>query len=250
MKAVLVVWVLVSPAQLGHASVHALEVPVVGAELFGGDLPVAVDHGTMRSGGHLRPGAAAVQQQVEVPPDVSQIVLQRNGVRGEGGEDQVPVRGDAVGPVEMPLGLVETRRGTAGNAHEVAAIVVGPVVVWTNEPARVTVFHLADPASSMRTNVRYGMELTLVVQAQEKRDCAGVGLNEITRATELAPVSQVQPTPGKYRCLFERKDGRVCKYSTADRPIAAVDEGSRHDLCKFQASAYGIIKRRIVPSPL
>jgi hypothetical protein len=74
------------------------------------------------------------------------------------------------------------------------------------------------------------MELTLVVQAQEKRDRPGVGLNEVTRATELAAVAQVEPTSGKHRCLLERKDSRVRKYPAADRPITDIDQRSRHDL--------------------
>jgi hypothetical protein len=74
------------------------------------------------------------------------------------------------------------------------------------------------------------MELALVVPAQEKRDRPGVGLNEITRAAELAPVSEVQPASGKYRCLFQRKDSRVGEHLAADRPIGDVDEVSRHDI--------------------
>jgi hypothetical protein len=89
--------------------VYTLEMPVVGAELFGGNLPVAVNHGTMSSGGYLGSGAAAVQQQVQVPPHFSQVILQGNGISGERRENQISIGGDPIGFEKAPLGFVETR---------------------------------------------------------------------------------------------------------------------------------------------
>jgi hypothetical protein len=67
----------------------------------------------------------------------------------------------------MPLGLVEPRGSTPWNAYEVAAIVVGPIVVRTDESACLAVFDLANPGAAVCTDIRDGMELTIVVEAQE-----------------------------------------------------------------------------------
>jgi hypothetical protein len=79
----------------------------------------------------------------------------------------------------------------------------------------------------MSANVRYDLESPFIVQAQKKGDGPCVGLNEITRHAELAAVPHVQPAPGEYCSLLQRKDSRICEDLAADRPIAAVNEASQ-----------------------
>lgn len=114
------------------------------------------------------------------------------------------------------------------NRYEVAPIVVRPIVIRTNKLAGVTILDLADPASSMGTNVCNGVELTFFIQTKEERHRPSVGLNEVTVARELASVPQVEPTSGEYSPLFECKNIRIRKYTTADRAVVDVDEGPGH----------------------
>jgi len=66
--------------------------------------------------------------------------------------------------------------------------------------------------------------LQLVGRIQE----ASSGLDEIALVRELAAMSQVQPALGEHRRLFECKDIGIREYTTADRPVAGVDEGPDH----------------------
>lgn len=97
MKAVLAGGIFIAAAQLAHAAVHALEMPVVRAKLFGGNLPVAANDRAMRSGRNLRSGTAAIQQQVQVPLHFSEVFLERNDFRGERAKNEISVRGNASG---------------------------------------------------------------------------------------------------------------------------------------------------------
>lgn len=75
----------------------------------------------------------------------------------------------------------------------------------------------------MGTDISDRMKLPFVIQAQEKRNRPCVSLNEIAAASELASMSQIEPTPGKHRRLFASENSGICKYLAANRPILAVN---------------------------
>src|SRR5581483_10342702 len=115
---------------------------------------------------------ADVGEEVDVGPDVAQVILQAGTGGAEADEDEAAIVADAWHANQAHLALIEVVLVAVliGAAGQVAGVVVGPAVVAAAEVVGVAVLRLANGGAAVATAVVHDVDLVVVrVAADDHR---------------------------------------------------------------------------------
>ena len=181
-----------------RAVAHVDVIPVR-RELFGRELPVALEHPLVDATDDLGSLVVVVQHGVHVPGHVAERVTQRDRLRVPGPEDQALVRLDVRHLDQTPVG---DREGVGvailvGDTDELALEVVGPAVIGAGEVPGLPEVRAADPGPTVPARVEVGAQVAVLVQGDNDRVLTHVGGEEVAGLVELVHVGQEEPARGE-----------------------------------------------------
>ena len=214
-------------ADLDHGSVRGTRVVVVAVELLRGQLPVAAQFPAMRAGQDHHAGLGLVEDQVEIPLHVAEIIVQADGVLVETGEDEPAERLDARHLDQPPLlafefaviGFPELR-----HADQPTAIVVRPAVVGTRERLGIAAVQATQARPAVPAGVEEDAQPSVRVAQHEHGFFAHGVRHEVARIGQLRVVRDVQPAAAEDACLFVFVHARIHERARADGPAFEIDE--------------------------
>src|SRR5437588_4692046 len=127
----------------------------VAAEILGREFPVAW-HDPFVGGDDLDAALAAIDEGVEIPGHLAEVIEERRRVRVEGGEPEALVLIELRHGREAPAAAVEfavVGLLMVGHADEAAVIGVGPAVIGAAEAGGVAVLGSAQPIAAMPADI-------------------------------------------------------------------------------------------------
>ena len=185
--------------------VGPLDVIGVAAEALGGELPVGVEGPLVHAAYDLGAALGAVEEGVEVPGHLAEVVEEGRGFGVEGGEVEAAIVVDLGDGHEAPLGGVEfvvVGLLETGDGDELAVGAVGPAVVGADEGGGVAGVGAADAVAAVSTDVEEGVNLAGGVAGDEDGVLAHVGGEEVAGVGYLGLVAEEEPAAGEDALLF------------------------------------------------
>src|SRR5215831_1156467 len=168
----------------------------------GGGLPVGVtrDHALVHPADHLNAALTAIEEGVEVPGHLPQIVQEWRGRGIEGGEEQPLVAGELGHrdqPPLLPLQLPIIGFLQGGHPHQLAIVAIRPAMIGTGEGRGIANIGSAQPVAAVAADVEKGADLPRAVPHHQDRVLAHGGTEEVAGVGDLALVAQKQPAAGE-----------------------------------------------------
>ena len=173
------------------------------------------------------PALAPVDERVEIPRHLAEIVAQWRRLGVEGGEQQPLVIVELRHRHEAPalavqfavVGFLQIR-----HAGQPPVIAVGPAVIGAGEAGGIAGIGAAQPVAAMAADVQKRVHLALRVAHHQHRVFAHIGGEEIAGRGDLAVMAQKQPAAGEDLLQFLLVDLRLDEDAAADQAAFAVDE--------------------------
>ena len=181
----------------------------------------------MRAGQDHHAGLGLVEDQVEIPLHVAEIIVQADGVLVETGEDEPAERFDARHLDQPPLlafefaviGFPELR-----HADQPTAIVVRPAVVGTRERLGVAAVQATQARPAVPAGVEEDAQPAVRVAYHEHGFFAHGVRHEVARIGQLRVVRDVQPATAEDARLLVFVHVCVHERARADCPAFEIDE--------------------------
>ena len=178
-------------------------------------------------GEHLDPALAPVEEHIEIPRHLAEIVAQWRRLRVEGGEDQSAVAVELRHRDEAPLRPVELvviKILEMRDAGQRPVVAIGPAVIGAGKARGIAAVGAAQAIAAMAADIQKGVDLAVAVAHHQHRVLAHIGRVEIAGLGDLALVAQEQPAAGEDLLLLLLVDLRLDKDAAADEPVVAVDQ--------------------------
>src|SRR5579885_2355621 len=184
----------------------------VGTELFGRELPVALQHPSMHPANHLGAAGAAAEIAVDVPEHVAQVVAQRWRI-GIPVAEHLSVDSCKARYLEgAPFALVKFVAIAVffvRNGDEVAGEVVTPAMIGAGECAGVAAIRPADAHPAMAALIQKRPNRSVLLPHDQHGIFGHVSGKEVARFFQHALMAQEQPRPGEDAFEFELVDGWI-----------------------------------------
>src|SRR5579871_1105536 len=142
------------------------------------------------------PAFILIEDQVEIVARTCEIVFEARGIAGETDEKPAAItlhsrriKAELVHLEAGPVGILE------GNAVQPALVVVGPVVVETQEIPGVAAGVAAHGGAAVAAGVVKDADLAVIATHDDERPSADAAGQEISSLWHLALVSRVEPRP-------------------------------------------------------
>lgn len=194
------------------------------AEILRRGLPVGVQYPPVGSD-HLRAPFPAVQQGIQVPGHIAQVLQERRGFGVEGRENQ-PFVGVQLSHRNQPPGL--TVEAAIMFRHrqtdQLSLVAEAPAVVRAREEPGIPPVQTADPIPPVATQVEKGAEPTVRVPAEDHRVLPHVGADEIAGVGDLTLMTEIEPAPGEDALLLELVNPVVGEHPPVHESVFEVNE--------------------------
>ena len=205
-------------------------VVAVAGEILRRELPVARHDPFVDAADQLDAALPAVEEAVEVPRHLAEILAQRRRFGIEGGEPQALVLVELRHRHEAPLlavelaviGLLQVR-----HAGQPPVVAVGPAVIGAGKAGGVAGVGTAQPVAAVPADIEEGAHRAVGVAHHQHRVLAHIGREKIARQRDLAVVAQKQPTAGEDLFQLLLVDLRFDEDAPADQPLVGIDQLAR-----------------------
>src|SRR5262245_7735994 len=172
----------------------------IATEILGGEFPVAGDHPLVHPSDHLNAPLATIEEGIQIPGYVPEILQERRRCRVEGGKQQPLITVHLRHRDQTPMllfqlaivGLFEV-----GNTHQLPVVAIGPAMISTGEGGGVARIGPAQPIAPMPADVEKGVERALAVSYHEDWVLAHIRAEEVAWLGDLTLMAQKQPAAGK-----------------------------------------------------
>src|SRR5215469_7811907 len=206
------------------APVHVVTVT---GEVLGRKLPVARHDPFMNAADQLDAAVAAVEEQIEIPGHLAEILAQRRRLRIEGREIQplvvIELRHWAEAPalaVQLAvIGFVEIR-----HSDQPPVIAVGPAVIGAGEGRGIAGAGAAQPVAAMAAHVEECAHLAARVAHHENRVLAHISRKEVAGLRDLALMAQEQPAARENSLELLLIDFRLDEDASADQAAVSINQ--------------------------
>jgi len=202
----------------------------VAGKVLGREFPVGAHRRGQRTTNKFRTALVIVEQDVEIPAEVAQIVVQRTHVRVEGGEHQALVAGHAR-LVQPPLRLVEVVAFLVDllfvHAQQAAVAPERPAVVITDELAGIALVGETHPVAAVRTGVEHDADRAVLGAAGDHRILPHIGGDEVALLWHLRFVADKQPAAREDPLQLERIDAFIPEDAAVEGAALQVDQGAQ-----------------------
>ena len=180
--------------------VSPTEMVPVPNKALGRELPVAGHNPLVQAWEHLNAAFVPVEEGIQVPSCLAQVLAKRRRVGVEGGEQQPLVAVQLGHRGQTPLIRVQLAVISlleAGHGNQLTVGPVGPAMVGAHEAGGVARVGPAYPVPAVATHVQEGVYLAPAVTGHHHRVLTHIGGEEVTRLRYLALVSQEEPALGE-----------------------------------------------------
>ena len=199
----------------------------VAAEILRRELPIARHDPFVHAADHLDTALAAVEERVEIPAHLAEILGERRCFEVEGGEVQtfviVELRYGHEAPL-LPIEFVVIGLFQIRDADQLAVIPVGPAVVGAGEAGGIAVIGAAQPVAAMAAHIEESANRTGRVAHDQYRVFAHVRREEIAGPRDLALMAQEDPAAREDAFELLLIDLRLDEDAAADMPGGEIDE--------------------------
>ena len=169
---------------------------------------------------------APVEEELEIPGHLAQIIAQRRRLWVKRSEIQSHVMIDLRDRAEAPalalqfavIGFLEVR-----DPYEPPVIAVGPTVIRASEGRGIAATGATQPVAAMATNIEERAHLAARIAHHENRVLAHVSREEVAGLRDLTLVTQEEPTAGEDPLQFLLVDLRLDKDAAADETLIVID---------------------------
>src|SRR5215469_1174358 len=200
-------------------------VVAVAAKIFGRKFPVARHDPFVHAADDLDAALATVEERIQVPRHLAEILAQRRCLRVKGGEQQSLVavelrhRGEAPAlPLQFAvIGFLEIRY-----PYQPAVIAVGPAVKGAGEGGGVADLGAAQSVAAMPADIQKGMHLARRVAHDENWVFTHVSGEEIARPRDLALMAQKEPAAGEDPLQFLLIDLGLDEDAATDQALLGI----------------------------
>src|SRR6516164_1195082 len=205
-------------------------VVAVAAEVFGRKFPVARHDPFVHATNHLDTALATVEERIQVPRHLAEILAQRRRLGVEGGEVEplvaVEVRHRCEAPA-LPLqftviGFLEIR-----HPYQPSIVAVGPAVIGAGERGGVADLGATQPVAAMPADIQKGVHLARRVAHDENRVFTHVSGEEIARPRDLALMAQKEPGAGEDPLQFLLIDLGLDEDAATDQALLGIYQPER-----------------------
>src|SRR5258708_6719004 len=197
----------------------------VAAEILGREFPIAWHDPFVHAANDFDAAFAAVEEGIQIPGHLPQILAQWRRLRVKGGKQQALVIVQLRHRVEAPalplqfalIGFLEVR-----HARAAPVIAVGPAVIGAGEARGIAAIGAAEAIAAMAADIEEGADLAGGVSHHQHRVLAHIGRKEVTRLRNLALVAQKEPAARENPLLLLFVDLRLDEDATADEPFVGI----------------------------
>ena len=155
-----------------------------------------------------------VEGQVQVPPGVAQVGLQRRSAWVPGGEDDARICIDS-GLNQAKFIFVQLLViyfVLAGDEFQISLVGIGPPVIRAHEVLGIANICPDDPVASVPAHVQKGVEFPVGVSGENHRVFADVGMEEVVDIRDKAVMADHDPGPAENLVQFLPVDLFVAEY--------------------------------------
>src|SRR4029450_624524 len=172
----------------------------IAAEILGGEFPVAGDYPFVHPSDHFDTPLATIEEGIQIPGHVPEILQERRRCRIEGGKQQpliaVQLRHRDQAPALLfQLSIVSLFE--VWNTHQLPVVTIGPAMIGTGEGSGIARIGPAQPIAPIPANLEKGVDCALAVPHHQDRVLAHRRAEEVPRLGDLAFMAQKQPAAGK-----------------------------------------------------
>src|SRR5438105_332692 len=197
------------------------------AEILGRELPIARHDPFVNAADHLDAALAPVEEGVEVPAHLAEILAQGRRRRIEAREEEpfvlVELRDRHEAPA-LPIQFVVVSLFEVGHGDQLAVIAVGPAVISAGKARGIAVIGAAKAIAPMPAHIEKSSHDSVGATYHEHRVFAHIGREEIAGLRDLAIMAQIEPAAREDALQLLLIDLRLDKDPPADMPAGEIDQ--------------------------